>query len=61
MMTRQEAIKKIIHILETEEESKEAFRLAYDYNVELEEIWSDDGEEIIGMCVEDEYIYFQEI
>lgn len=57
-MNRKEAIKRIINMIEHEDNIKEAFELAYSYSIEMAEIWSDDEEEIIGMMVEDDVIYY---
>ena len=57
-MTREEAIKRITNIVENEDDITGAFELACTYGVEMCEIWSDDEEEIIGMMVEDEVIYY---
>lgn len=57
-MTRTEAMKKIVEITSTQDIIREAEELAYQNDIVLTEVWSDDGEEIIGMMVEDETIYF---
>lgn len=55
-MTREEAYSKIYNIIANEDIIDEAVSLAREYNIILEEIWEDD--EIVGMMVEDEPIYF---
>lgn len=57
-MTRTEVMKKIVEIISTQDVIREAEELAYQNDIVLTEVWSDDGEEIIGMMVEDETIYF---
>lgn len=57
-MTRAEVIKKIVEIISTQDDISEAEELAYQNDITLTEVWSDDEEEIIGMMVEDETIYF---
>lgn len=57
-MTRTEAIKKVVEIISTQDIIREAEEIAYQNGIVLTEIWSDDEEEIIGMMVEDEVIYF---
>lgn len=57
-MTNTETIKKIIELINTQDDIREAEEIAYKNSITLTEIWSDDGEEIIGMMVEDETIYF---
>lgn len=56
--TNAEAIKKIIELINTQDDIREAEEIAYKNGITLTEIWADDGEEIIGMMVEDETIYF---
>lgn len=57
-MTRGEAINKIVKIISTQDSIREAEEIAYRSGITLTEVWSDDEEEIIGMAVEDEVIYF---
>lgn len=57
-MTRTEAIKKVVEIISTQDIIREAEEIAYQNGIVLTEVWSDDEEEIIGMMVEDEVIYF---
>ena len=57
-MTREEAIKKIIEIISTQDSIREAEEIAYQNDIVLTEVWSESGGEIIGMMVEDEVIYF---
>ena len=57
-MAREEAIKKIVEIISTQDCIKEAEEIAYQNDIVLTEVWSDDEEKIIGMMVEDEVIYF---
>lgn len=57
-MTRTEAIKKVVEIISTQDIIREAEEIAYQNRIVLTEVWSDDEEEIIGMMVEDEVIYF---
>ena len=56
--TNAEAIKKIIELINTQDDIREAEEIAYKNGITLTEIWADDAEEIIGMMVEDETIYF---
>ena len=55
-MTRAAAIKKVVEIISTQDDISEAEEIAYKNDITLIEVWSDD--EIIGMMVEDETIYF---
>lgn len=55
-MKKTEVIKKIVEIISTQDDISEAEEIAYKNNITLTEVWSDD--EIIGMMVEDETIYF---
>lgn len=57
-MTREEAIKKIIEIISTQDSIRKAEEIAYQNDIVLTEVWSESGGEIIGMMVEDEVIYF---
>ena len=57
-MKRVEAIKKIIEIISTQDNIREAREIAWQNNIALTELWSDDDQEIIGMMVEDDTIYF---
>lgn len=57
-MTREEAIKKIIEIISTQDSIREAEEIAYQNDIVLTEVWSESDGEIIGMMVEDEVIYF---
>ena len=57
-MTREEAIKKIIEIISTQDSIRKAEEIAYQTDIVLTEVWSESGGEIIGMMVEDEVIYF---
>lgn len=57
-MKRAEVIKKIVEIIITQDDISEAEELAYQNAITLTEVWTDDEEEIIGMMVEDETIYF---
>lgn len=56
MTTREKAYKKIVNIITNDEVIDEAIELARFYNIVLTEIWEED--EIVGMMVEDEPIYF---
>ena len=53
---KKEILKKISDIISNEDDIKEAVELAQKYNITLTEIWTDD--EIIGLMIEDETIYF---
>lgn len=55
-MKRSEVIKRVVEIISTQDDISEAEEIAYKNNIALTEVWSDD--EIIGMMVEDETIYF---
>ena len=55
-MDRREVVKRIIDIIITEDVITEAEELAYQNDITLSEIWEDD--DIIGMAVDDEVIYF---
>ena len=55
-MKRSEVIKKVVEIISTQDDISEAEELAYQNNIILTEVWKDN--EIIGMMVEDETIYF---
>lgn len=57
-MTNAEARRKIIELINTQDDIREAEGIAYENGITLTEIWADNGEEIIGMMVEDETIYF---
>lgn len=57
-MAREEAIKKIIEIISTQDSIREAEEIAYQNDIVLTEVWSESDGEIIGMIVEDEVIYF---
>lgn len=57
-MAREEAIKKIIEIISTQDSIREAEEIAYQNDIVLTEVWSESDGEIIGMMVEDEVIYF---
>lgn len=57
-MAREEAIKKIIEIISTQDSIREAEEIAYQNDIVLTEVWSESDDEIIGMMVEDEVIYF---
>lgn len=59
-MTKEAVIKQVIELLESNdtEKEKEAFELAYKFDIALTEIWDDEDEEIIGMMVEDTTLYF---
>ena len=57
-MTKREAIKQVIDMLESNNtvKEKEAYEIAYKYDIVISEIWND--EDIIGLTVEDDVIYF---
>ena len=59
-MTKQNAMKKVIELLQSNDVTKEheAFEIAYKFDITLTEIWDDKDDEIIGMMVEDETLYF---
>lgn len=57
-MERSEALRKIIEIISTQDNIKEAEEIAYQNDIELCEVWDEDEDEIIGLSVEDEVIYF---
>lgn len=57
-MKRTEVIKKIVEIISTQDDISEAEELAYQNDITLTEIWDDTDDEIIGMMVEDETVYF---
>lgn len=53
---RNEVISKIMKMIENDEDF---YTFAYENNIECSEIWSDDDEEIIGVQIEDETVYFE--
>lgn len=57
-MTKREAIKQVIDMLESNNtvKEKEVYEIAYKYDIVISEIWND--EDIIGLTVEDDVIYF---
>lgn len=57
-MTKKEAIKQVIEMLESNNaiKEKEAYEIAYKYDIVISELWDDD--DIIGLTVEDDVIYF---
>lgn len=57
-MTRAEAIKKVIEIISTQDSIGEAEEIAYQNDITITEVWDETDDEIIGMAVEDEVIYF---
>ena len=57
-MTRTEAIKKVVEIISTQDSIREAEESAYRNDITLTEVWDEADDEIIGMMVEDEVIYF---
>lgn len=59
-MTKDKAINKVIKMLESDnvEMQDEAMKIAYDFGIVITEIWDDNDDNIIGMSVEDEVIYF---
>lgn len=57
-MTRTEAIKKVVEIISTQDSIREAEEIAYRNDITLTEVWDEADDEIIGMMVEDEVIYF---
>lgn len=57
-MTRDKAIERINEILQCDDNFDKALDLSAEYDIEMIEIWSEDGEEIIGMQVEDEVIFY---
>ena len=60
MTKKKTAIKQVIELLESNDVVNEnkAFEIAHEFDIVLTEIWDDEDEEIIGMMVEDETIYF---
>lgn len=54
---KKNVVKEIIDLFEYDR-AREAFEVARKYDICITEIWEDD--EIIGMSVEDEVIYFLE-
>lgn len=58
-MTTQDAHRTIVRMLEDENVNMyDVMNLAWEHDITLTEIWSDDDEEIIGMMVEDDYILY---
>lgn len=59
-MTKKTAIKQVIEMLESNNttKEKEAYEIAYKFDIVITEIWDDNDDEIIGLLVDDEVIYF---
>lgn len=55
-MKRSEVINKVVEIISTQDDISEAEELARQNDITLAEVWEND--EIIGMMVEDDTIYF---
>lgn len=55
-MKRAEVIKKVVEIISTQDDIREAEELARQNDITLTELWEND--EIVGMMVEDDTIYF---
>ncbi len=55
-MTQKEVMKKLFNIISNEDDIREAEELAYQNNIALTEVR--EGNEIIGIAIEDEVVYF---
>ena len=56
-MKRSEVIKKIIEIISTQDDIREAWDLACENDIFVSEVWNENDEEIIGYAIEDDIIY----
>ena len=57
-MKREDIVNKIIEIISTQDDIREAWDLACENDIFVSEVWNENEEEIIGVAVEDDIIYF---